>query len=200
LQDDVNFYESNESLWQKLYEIDPIRASQINKNDIYRVKRALEIQKITGEKPSNYVPIYNPLFDFILVILTRDRNDLYKRINNRVIKMFDQGWIDEVKSLSNEWMDFLRKKKLIGYDDILLFLESHYNNNKEILIQTIQTRVRKYAKRQLTFFKTLNQKIMEAEKKNKEFKAKKITWLNLTLDDPSLYIDQLLKHINNGEI
>jgi tRNA dimethylallyltransferase len=189
---------STKDLWQKLFEIDPKRAEKINKNDIYRLQRALQIWKTTKIKPSDYVPIYNPPCDYSLIILIREKEDLYEKINIRVVQMLNQGWIQEVEKLQNsEWVQFLKNKKLIGYDDILLFLESECDKDEQLLISTIQKKVRNYAKRQLTFFKMLTKKITDAEcekSKNHCF-AKKIIWCNLTLLDLDLYIKQLLKNL-----
>lgn len=185
-----------ENLWQKLYEIDPARAKNIDKNDPYRIQRALNIWKSTGLKPSQYVPIYEPPGNFLLIILTREREDLYNRINKRVVEMLNMGWLDEVKSLNSNWKAFLKEKKIIGYNDILLYLES--NGEEEELIKIIQQKVRNYAKRQITFFKMLTKKIANSELnvKKEDLKAKKIIWFDLTLSDLDLYINQLLKELD----
>lgn len=193
--DQISSYSNINSLnlWQKLYEIDPERALKINKNDIYRIERALQIWNQTGIKPSHFLPKYNPLSDFVLLVLTRQRDDLYNRINKRVIQMLDQGWINEVRTLGYDWIPFLKEKKLIGYDDILQFIECNQECDEELLVSTIQKKVRNYAKRQLTFFKTLSKKIINAELLNEKqnIYAKKIIWADLTLPDVNLYINQL---------
>lgn len=150
----------SDNLWQLLYDIDPVRAQVIEKKDEYRIKRALEIWKKTGIKPSEHVAVFNPPCDFTFIVVDRDRDELYQRINQRVIQMLDQGWIDEVKKIKNsEWQDFLKIKKLIGYDDIIKYLDSECKD-MDVLIDTIQQKTRKYAKRQLTFFRMLSSKIL----------------------------------------
>jgi tRNA dimethylallyltransferase len=175
------FDEKNENLWQVLYNIDPQRAQAIDKQDEYRIKRALEIWQKTGKKPSDCLPQFEPPCDFTLLVVDRNRDELYQRINERVVQMIDQGWIDEVKKIKNtEWESFLKIKKLIGYDDILEYLDSDFKD-RDVLIETIQQKTRKYAKRQLTFFRMLSSKILINAMNEKESNKIKIIWTNLTL-------------------
>lgn len=103
----------DDQLWNYLYRIDPDRAKHIHPRDIYRIKRALTIWETTHKKPSAFRVQFDPVAQpFILIILLRDRDDLYTRINHRVRSMIDQGWIEEVKALiSGPWVPFLLKKK-----------------------------------------------------------------------------------------
>lgn len=147
--------------WQELFDIDPLRAQEIDKNDNYRIQRAFElIQK--GFIPSLLKPFYMPPAEhFLIIFLTRERENLYERINQRTKEMLSNGWIEEAQGLMNtEWETFLQEKKLIGYTDIFLFLK-----NEQTLINTectIQKKTRNYAKRQITFWKMFK-KLMEKE-------------------------------------
>ncbi len=179
------------NLWQVLYKIDPERAIKIEKNDFYRIERALQIYKSTGKKPSEFLPKYQPLGNYIFIILNRERDDLYKRINERVIEMFSQGWIEEVKKLDDEWHLFLKEKKLIGYDDILKYLNSE-NCDENLLIETIRQKTRNYAKRQITFFKMLTKKIIKAESQ-KHQKSSEIDWFDLSKKTPQFYTEEIVK-------
>ena len=105
---------NTESLWKELEEIDPERAKKIPINDRYRIERALEIWHSTGIKPSSLKPKLNIPFKFKFIYLTRSRPELYNIIDNRVIKMIEAGWINEVKNLDQSWIDFLKIKKIIG--------------------------------------------------------------------------------------
>jgi tRNA dimethylallyltransferase len=100
--------------WDELHRIDPERARSINPSDGYRIGRALAIYYSTGKLPSTRKPIYQPLEkDAVIILLTRDRHELYTRINERVEIMFQQGWVEEVRSLvGTPWQPFLMKKKL----------------------------------------------------------------------------------------
>ncbi len=177
-------------LWKQLYEIDPKRALKIHPHDIYRIKRALEIWRSTGKKPSVLVPFYDPPATFTLICLIRDRADLYNRIDKRTEEMIDAGWIDEVKAmLSTPWEQFLRTKKFIGYSEILDYLEGKRNLSETIAL--IQQETRNYAKRQLTFWR-----MMEKQLCNESLSpTTTIETVNLTSTDLNLYIKQLSKRL-----
>ncbi len=192
--ENINSYAKD--CWEQLYKIDRERALKIDKNDFYRINRALQIYNSTGKKPSEFQPEYKPIGNYFLIILDRARNDLYKKINERVIQMINQGWIDEVKNLDNSWHAFLKEKKLIGYDDILRFINSE-NGDEDLLTDTIKQKTRNYAKRQITFFKMLTKKIMNAEKTEKTKKLINYSWFNLSENDSEIYIQELLKNIKN---
>lgn len=168
----VPTYPSDENLWKLLAEIDPARAQEIDPKDIYRIKRALDIWYSTGVKPSEYKPVYDPPASFILICLLRERKELYKRINERVVTMIEGGWIEEVKQLiGTPWEPFIREKKIIGYNEILSYLEEKKTNKSlERLIVRIQQRTRHYAKRQITFWRTFEYELKKAMKEKTRFK------------------------------
>lgn len=180
--------------WQELYSLDPERALQIKENDTYRINRALSIIK-SGKKASDLKPQFKPFCSAEIIILTRDREDLYSRINKRTIEMLEQGWIEEVEGLSEDWKSFLQFKKLIGYDDIIKYLNKEIT--KEELIEIIRKKTRNYAKRQLTFFRMLEHKLKEEKDLNYTVK---VNWLDLTLANLNLYIKQLCERYKKGEV
>ncbi len=187
-----NFNVINENSWEILSKIDPERANKIQKNDTYRINRALDIWYKTGKKPSGQTPIFSPINNNIkLIFLTRDREDLYKRIDQRVVQMIEEGWVKEVQRIQHtpSWAEFLKVKKIIGYNDILNYLDSS-EQNLDNLISLIQKKVRNYAKRQLTFFKMLEKKINQ--EKNQDLNIS-VEWINLTCSNNDLYIKQILK-------
>ena len=156
-------YSDVADLWQKLYEIDPDRAKQIEPSDTYRIARALDIWQSTGIKPSQYTPNYDPIADYYFLWLIRDRDELYQRIDKRVLQMIKAGWVDEVRQLQDtEWQDFIRNKKLIGYNEVLEYLEGKTTHNE--MVASIQQRTRNYAKRQITFWRMLKGKLTLALK------------------------------------
>ncbi len=142
---------STQELWQQLNAIDPERAAKIHPNDRYRIERALILWQTTGQLPSAHAPVYDPITkNYLLFLLTRDRGELYARIDQRVIEMMP-AWHAEVRELKNTpWEDFLCRKKIIGYCDLL-----KSQNNIESVIGIIQRETRRYAKRQSTFFRSL---------------------------------------------
>jgi tRNA dimethylallyltransferase len=154
---------STKELWEKLKKRDPERAEKLYQQDRYRIERALVLLE-KGVKASECVPRYQPLdADVLLLFLKRDRSELYDRINQRTYLMLDQGWIEEVESLMHTpWQDFLMKKKLIGYNDIMLYLQGDCTpEEKKKLLHTIQKKTRNYAKRQLTFWRMLEKLLLQ---------------------------------------
>jgi tRNA dimethylallyltransferase len=150
-----------QDLWQTLYNIDPERAAAIHPNDVYRIKRAIEIWEITGIKPSAYKPEYAPGFHSLFVFIYPLKKVLYESINARTACMIQKGWIEETKRfVGTPWQDFLKTKGLIGYDIILEWIE--HGEKKDILpevIIRIQQETRQYAKRQVTFWKSLKNQL-----------------------------------------
>lgn len=188
--------ETPEKLWEKLKAIDPERASQIHPCDKYRLQRALDIWLTTGKKPSNYKPIYAPIAPGILIHVTREREELYQRINQRVLDMIDMGWLEEVKSLSgSDWEPFLTKKGIIGYADLFSYLEKKVS--LQDAIQIIQKKTRNYAKRQETFWRLIIKDLTQAQGNFKEETNIELRELNLTYANIDLYIKQLLHDILN---
>jgi tRNA dimethylallyltransferase len=188
-------YEPETHLWDVLYRIDPDRARCINRNDTYRIERALAIWHTTGQKPSLCVSQYQPIAPFKLICLTRTRDDLYERINKRVYTMIEQGWIDEVKTMLNTpWESFIMKKKIIGYDDFIYYLHNPSTQPLQQTIATVQQRTRHYAKRQMTYWRMLHKEIEACCKKtmNDVSTDASLVEVNLTTGDLDLYIKKLL--------
>ncbi len=185
-------YDKTTDLWQELNEIDPERAHQIEPTDTYRLQRALNIWHSTGQKPSLFKSDYNPISRYLFIWLVREREELYARINKRVIEMIDGGWIAEVQQLLNtDWEQFLLQKKILGYSEIIAYCREQLS--KEMLITTIQTKTRNYAKRQITYFRMLLKKLEKAIKLSNTAhkKESKVEVLNLTHDSIDSYIKQL---------
>ncbi|HZW61894.1 MAG TPA: tRNA (adenosine(37)-N6)-dimethylallyltransferase MiaA [Candidatus Babeliales bacterium] len=185
-----------ENPWQQLYSIDPIRAEAIGKHDLYRIKRALDIWYKTGKKPSEYNQVYNPPAPFLLLYVTRDRQELYGRINERVKDMIEQGWLEEVKTLlATDWEPFLYEKKLIGYNELLEYLAGKSPVGFEQCLEIIAQRTRHYAKRQNTFWNMLHNQLQQEFSKTDSESNSQV--LNLTLLDLDLYIKRLTNQITD---
>lgn len=154
----------SQELWDILADIDPKRASCLHKNDHYRIQRALNLWRASGILPSSLQPTFMPIAQFHMTYFARNRHDLYCAINQRTHTMFEHGWVNEVASLSQEWKEFLRYKKLLGYPDIIACLEhnncEHCKDNTS-LRATIQQKTRNYAKRQEIFWRSLKKSIAE---------------------------------------
>lgn len=181
--------------WEDLHAVDPERAAALHKNDTYRINRAMDLWRTTGIKPSLQQPRFELPCDVQLLFLTRNRDELYARINERVIMMMQAGWLDEVKPLCNTpWQEFLHEKKIIGYNELLAYLAAPSGEQDlDATIRIIQQRCRHYAKRQETFWRGFQKSLDAAYKRvEKPSYTMQIDTLNLTLLDVNLYIKQLL--------
>lgn len=168
----INLQEyKTEDLWNLLNKIDPQRAQKIHKNDIYRIKRALDIWQKTGIAPSQQKPVFDLKFNTIFVFIDLDKKILDEKINHRTIQMLKKdGWIEEAESLMNtDWQDFVIKKNLIGYKEIFEWIKQGKKEKEfDKLVQTIQCKTRQYAKKQIKFWKSFK-KELEQNKENTEF-------------------------------
>lgn len=188
--------QSAQDLWEQLYVVDPVRAAKIDPHDHFRLVRAMAIWHTQGQKPSNFVPLFEPLSSFYFLTLTRDRDQLYEMINKRVASMMQSGWLQEVQELARDaqWKNFLLKKKMIGYDILLEYLQTpDLDKNLDETLATIAQLTRNYAKRQITFLHRLQKNVQESMQISPKYTALpyKIEECNLTLCDLSLYIKQL---------
>jgi len=144
------------SLYEKLKNLDPEYAKKISPRDKVRITRALEVIYVSG-KPFSEFHKENPFFgekryNIIKIGLNLPRKELYQKINLRVLKMIESGWIDEVKTLLEKgYSPELKPFKAIGYKYIIKYLEGKLS--LEATIKLIQRDTRRYAKRQLTWFK-----------------------------------------------
>lgn len=166
LQHESEEFEDGDA-WERLNHIDPLRAAALHPHDSYRIERALSIWERTGIKPSFLKPNYDPPCSLLLVNLTRNRDELYDRINDRVLSMIKDGWLDEVRNLiGTEWEAFIQNKKIIGYNELIAYGHSAYKSEQdyENVIKNIQQRTRHYAKRQETLWRGLSAMIEQYHK------------------------------------
>lgn len=138
---------------EKLKSLDIQSANRIHKNNTKRVIRALEVC-LSGKKMSNFSSDLklNDNYEPIIIVLNRDREDLYKRINKRVDIMIESGLVDEVKNLlSRGYTKDMISMQGIGYKEIIKYLQKEYTFDDAVEI--IKRDSRRYAKRQLTWFR-----------------------------------------------
>ncbi len=140
---------SKEELWQRLAARDPLAADAIHVNNTRKVLRALEVFLVTGK--SILTPTQKPqaLYDYYLIGLTTERDVLYERINQRVEWMIKQGLEEEARGLlvqreAHAWQG-------IGYKEFLPYFDGQQSLTETI--ESIQLASRRYAKRQLTWFR-----------------------------------------------
>ncbi|SCZ01122.1 tRNA (adenosine(37)-N6)-dimethylallyltransferase MiaA [Alkaliphilus peptidifermentans] len=144
----------NLHLHSKLKEIDPAAAVRIHPNNVKRVIRALEVNYEGGENMGDFSEdiTLNNDYDFYIIGLTRDREELYDRINQRVDIMVKQGLVEEVQFLLDKgYSRDLTAFKGLGYKEIIGYLKGEYS--LDAAIETLKRDTRRYAKRQLTWFR-----------------------------------------------
>ena len=146
------YYEEKgtDELYNILLKHDP--ETKIEKQNINRVIRAIEIIKNNGEFRQFSNMKKNSMYDIRMYVLYRERSKLYEIINSRVDHMVKSGLVDEVRSLLNDGLDkSCQSMKAIGYRQIISYLEGEYDLNTAI--ELIKRDSRRYAKRQLTWFR-----------------------------------------------
>jgi tRNA dimethylallyltransferase len=143
----------NEALYKELLEVDPGSASQIHPNNVRRVIRALEIFHLTGKTMQEFQSTQKPdlLYNTALVGLSMEREKLYERINYRVDLMIEEGLIEEVKDLYQSGLRDCQSIQAIGYKEIYEYLEGKVTLDDAIV--NLKQNSRRYAKRQLTWFR-----------------------------------------------
>ena len=139
---------------EKLRSLDEESANRIHKNNTKRVIRALEVC-LSGEKMNDFSRDlkFNDKYEPIIIVLNRERDHLYERINKRVDIMLEQGLIEEVKNLINKYSNMPTAMQGLGYKEVKEFLDG--NISKEEMIEKIKMETRRYAKRQITWFKRI---------------------------------------------
>jgi tRNA dimethylallyltransferase len=143
-----------EHLYAELQKVDPQSAVAIHPNNTKRILRSLEVYYITGQPISRIqTSRKDPApFPWIKFGLTMKREKLYERINQRVDKMFQDGLVEEVQNLLKKgYSSELNSLNSVGYKEVI-----NYLNNKMDLGECthfIKQNTRRYAKRQLTWFR-----------------------------------------------
>ena len=144
--------------YEMLMSLDMEAAKKIDKNDRYRISRALEVIKDTG-RPLSSFPVSDTLredIDFVIIGLKREKKELEDRIRKRVDIMFDSGAVREMKALLSMGADpSWPGMQGIGYREWFNAMESGEVNISIIKDMIIRSSI-KYAKRQMTFFSSFS--------------------------------------------
>ena len=142
---------NSEELFEKLKEIDLKSAEIIGENNKRKLIRALEVYEITG-KPFSVQQIKGKaLFNVLQIGIKTNREELYKKIDQRVDKMIKIGLIEEVKNLTEKYSFDLPAMSGIGYQEIGLYLQN--KTALEEAVQRTKFRTHQYARRQMTWFR-----------------------------------------------
>lgn len=172
--------EGLEVLYNEAKILDPEAVKKISKTDKKRIIRILEIYHSTGktktqqEIESRKKPIE---YDYKVFAINWDRQILYDRINKRVDIMIQNGLLEEVQSILKKYNNFPTAMQGLGYKEVVKYFNGEYT--KEEMIEKIKMETRRYAKRQLTWFR----------------KNKQTIWLN-GADDKQNNINIILEGMN----
>ena len=152
--------EGLEKLYEEAKNIDPLAIEKISKNDKKRILRILEIYHATGKNKTEQEKKSRekePEFDYLVYGLNMPREKLYKKIDLRVDVMIKQGLIEEVKKVYKKYRKFPTAMQGLGYKEVVEYLNN--NLTKEEMIDKIKQETRRYAKRQMTWFRKNKQTI-----------------------------------------
>jgi len=147
-----------EALHERLQQVDPLAAAKLHPNDKRRIIRALEVYKATG-KPISHEQVQfddTPREKCRVFVLSWPREELHARIDARVERMFAHGLVDEVKGLLEKYGTLSRTAlQAVGYREIAEYLRGA--EELDATIELVKTRTRQFARRQLTWFRSLDE-------------------------------------------
>ena len=157
-------------LYDVAKKIDEQAVQKISINDKKRIMRVLEIYHATGKtKTEQEVESRKKevKYDYKIFAINMDREKLYQRINLRVDKMIENGLIEEVENLQKQYNHFPTAMQGLGYKEVVEYLQNEIT--KDEMIEKIKQERRRYAKRQLTWFRKNKQTIWIDGLKNIEY-------------------------------
>lgn len=172
----------SQGLSDLLKELNPLKLESLDKKNPQRLMRALEIEIQNPKQASAGLNVESLFYDPCLIILDRNREELYERINQRVDGMVQEGLFDEVKALIDLGLNNKNQAmKAIGYKEIYQYFLGH--TSYEETIDLIKRNSRRYAKRQLTWFRRYENGF----------------WLNLSNLSQGDALDQIISHWREHE-
>ena len=169
----------NVALHNLLQRADPSAAATCHVHDRVRVVRALEVTYLTGVPFSEHCSrhqVRKPLYPYVGIGLTRDRAELYARIEERTDAMLAAGWLAEVEMLvAHGYTEVCAAMNSLGYRELLGYLAGR--TGWQAAVDAIKQATRRFAKRQLTWFS----------------KLPNLSWYNLTHLDEGAVVAELVK-------
>ena len=146
--------------YEEAQQIDPQAMEKISPNDKKRILRVLEIYKATGKNKTEQEIESRKKgvkYDYKVFAINWERELLYERINKRVDIMIEQGLVKEVENLLQQYQEFPTAMQGLGYKEVVEYLQDEITY--EEMIEKIKMETRRYAKRQITWFKKNKQTI-----------------------------------------
>ena len=146
-------------LWEELRRADPALAQRLHPRDRTRIIRGLEVWATTGQPLSSLQGEHGfseRPYDALVLGMEVQRRELYARIDERVIRMMDSGWVAEVEALlARGHRPDLPPLQAIGYREVVAALLTQGGDRASELVPAIQRQTRRFAKRQLTWFRRM---------------------------------------------
>ncbi|MDD3861881.1 MAG: tRNA (adenosine(37)-N6)-dimethylallyltransferase MiaA [Candidatus Gracilibacteria bacterium] len=140
------------AVYERLLKLDPQAAKKIHPNNLRYVIRAIEINMASGKNKNDKKA--NPMFDVFMVGISWPREKLYERINQRVDLQMERGLFDEVKELIKKgYKENLPAMTSLGVKEIIPHIKNKKKFPFEQTIETLKRNTRRYAKRQMTWFR-----------------------------------------------
>lgn len=148
--------QGHKALWEKLQQVDPTAAAKIHPNNVRRVIRALEVYETTGQLFSSFQnerQERTPQYDAFIIGLNTERALLYERINQRVDMMINEGLVAEAQMLWDKvgLNSKTQSTQGIGYKELFEYFNGNVSLNEAV--EAVKQNSRRYAKRQLTWFR-----------------------------------------------
>lgn len=178
--------ETGGALYQRLSQVDPVMAERLQPADLLRIVRALEVFYLSGQRLSEFQRVHRfneRPFATLKIALAPERALLYQRIDQRVEQMFRDGLLDEVRFLLEQgYGPELKAMQTIGYREAILHLQGRLSLDEAVAL--IQRQSRRYAKRQLTWFR----------------RDKSIIWVDSFVESGKIHklIEHFMHHIRSG--
>lgn len=150
--------EGSDVLYEELQGLDPVAAECIDPKNMRRVIRALEVYQATGKPFSQWQQKQPPPFQILIIGLTAERDELYRRIDSRVDDMIRRGLVDEVKGLLQRGYSLsLPSMSGLGYKQIGMFLQGEVDLRSAI--QNIKYETHRFARHQYAWFRLSDERI-----------------------------------------
>lgn len=145
-------------LYERLQQLDPEAAARMDPKNLRRIIRALEVIELTGQRFSEQQRKEPPPYDVLIIGLTRPREELYKRIDERIERMFAAGLVEEVRALLDAgYRSDLPALTGIGYRQVVAYLEGKHS--LEEAKHAIRKATRRYVRHQYNWFRQTDPRI-----------------------------------------
>jgi tRNA dimethylallyltransferase len=158
-------------LYQELVKVDPVSAKRIDSRNVRRIIRALEVYRTTNIPFSELQQKTPPPYDVLIIGLTMDRKELYRRIDSRVDRMVERGLVEEVQRLVDSGYSLnLTAMTGIGYRQIGMYLDSELN--LQDAIEQIKFETHRFVRNQYNWFRLKDERIKWFDMQDKDVMLK----------------------------